>query len=456
MRIREIAEETSPHEPGIVPARPSGDDFTGGQASSQSARLGEHCPPNVAAPVRQLEHWPSLRRHPQADERQLRSTTVFPAASGQFDRRGELVSTFRWLDRYTGFCVSVVAESDAERVLAAFGGAPDAAVRGGPRDAQAFYAEESGFLPVVRIVERGGWSVAVELFSAEGVRSPVVRRLAGLGRVVSFSLGEGGYRIVPETAVPDPAPDDPGRAAVEFVESATGVVLDDVVLKSPGLVGRVLPVLPEPEVLPSPARSEVDARVVASVSGSAEPATLPVVTDHVGAFLAEAGVAEGVLAEAVSRYGNGQDVELDDDSAVGVALRELLAEACLITGSGPAAAGGSRHDVEELRQRVAAGWAVAALLRAGPSAAVGQMLHRRRGAGWRERLAGDLERVSAAGPDALAAETAAVEARRSRSTRVPANLFKTRPEGAGRRAQAAGEARPAPGRFVRRDDEDQL
>ncbi|MDX3188120.1 hypothetical protein PV458_06900 [Streptomyces sp. MN03-5084-2B] len=394
-----------------------------------------------------------------------------------------MVSTFRWLERYTSFCVSVVEESDAERVLAAFGGVPDGAVRGGPRDAQAFATEEFGFYPVLRVVERDGWSAVVELFSAEGLRRPVVQRLARLGRAMSFGLGEGGYRLsyTDGRAVSDPSPlhdgsdlgefahrvgvsgagwteEDPGRAAVEFVRRVTGVVLDDVVLKSPGLVGRALPVLPEVEVLPLPARSETDARIAAAVAGSEDAAVLPIVAEHVAAFLAEVGIAEGDVVEAVSQRGDGRRVELDDESALGVALRELLAEACLITGSGPAAAGGTRHDVEPLRQRVTAGWAAAGLLQAGPAAALGQMMHRRRGAGWRERLAADLERVSAAGSDALAEGSAEVEARRARSTRVPANLFKTRAEEAGGRAQAApaGKVRPAPGRFVRPADEGQL
>ncbi|WP_325151351.1 hypothetical protein [Amycolatopsis sp.] len=94
-----------------------------------------------------------------------------------------------------------------------------------------------------------------------------------------------------------------------------------------------------------------------------------------------------------------------------------------LVGSGEPA-----HRVGVLRQRVAAGWAVTGLLQAGPKAAIGQLLHRRRGAGRRERLAADPERVSPAGPGALAEGRAEVEARRARSTRVPANLFKTHPD----------------------------
>jgi hypothetical protein len=62
-------------------------------------------------------------------------------------------------------------------------------------------------------------------------------------------------------------------------------------------------------------------------------------------------------------------------------------------------------------------------------------------------------------PEAAVEATAAeVHARRARSTRVSPGLFKTRPDEAGDRAQAtpAGEVRPAPGRFVRPPDEDQL
>lgn len=202
-----------------------------------------------------------------------------------------MVSAFRWLERYTGFCVSVVEDPDAGKVLAAFGGTPSEAVRGGPREAQGCYAEEFGFRPVLRVVERGGWSVVVELFSAEALRAPVLQRLAELGRVVSFGLGEGGYRlgyadgagVVVPVALRDGAvvarragvsvdgwPDEgSAHAAVEFVAGVSGVVLDDAVVKSPGLVGRVLP---EVEVPALPARSEPAVRVDAEADDAAERA----------------------------------------------------------------------------------------------------------------------------------------------------------------------------------------
>ncbi|MGW3960460.1 hypothetical protein ACWED2_11620 [Amycolatopsis sp. NPDC005003] len=390
------------------------------------------------------------------------------------------MAAFRWLERYTSFCVSVVQSPDAEQVLAAFGGDPRSATRGGPREAQGFHAEEFGFRPVVRVVERDGWAVAVELFSAEGLRRPVLRRLSEVGRAVSFGLGEGGYRLAcaggGEVGNPVPVslqdgsalrelvervgvsvdgwpPDDLGQAGVRFVTALSGVVLDDVTLKSVGLVGRVLPVLPEVDVVPLPARSDIDARMAASVARAAGADLRPVVAGHVRDFLVEVEADADELLAAVSRYGDGDDVECGDESGVGLALRELLAEDRLIVGGAPGSAGASRHDVEAIRQRVAAGWATVALLRAGPQAAVGQLMHRRRGADWRARLAADLPE-----PPGTEAGAAEVQERRARSTPVAAGLFKTRPGESGGRAQAtpAGEVRPAPGRFIRPEDGDQL
>lgn len=352
-------------------------------------------------------------------------------------------SGFRWLARYSQYCVTVVGGADPARVLAGFGAVAEDAVLGGPREAASMTAERHGYRPVVRVVPAGGWVVAVEQFSLEGVRPEVLVRLSTLGRAVAVGVSgdgmrwlgyadDGGWVDRVETASAG-APGDPGwgrlvrmaeRASVpldewvaedlpassmRFLTAVCGIAIDDELIGTTGPIGLALPVLP-PVAPPS-------ARVAAILRSVPAGALADVAARHLRDFLVDAGVDDQELLAAVSA---GTAPEVSDESPVGVALRELVADALLATGAAADPNGPHLLPPERataLHQRADAGHAAHALLAGGPEAAITSMLQRRRSpAGWRDRLL-----------DELGVTGAADEGRRARS--IPVDPDRLRPPG---------------------------
>jgi Family of unknown function (DUF6461) len=347
----------------------------------------------------------------------------------------------RWMARYPQYCVAVVGGADPARVLAAFGAAPEDAVTGGPREATALVGERFGYRPVVRVVPVDGWVVAIESQSLEGVRPEVLRRLAAAGgravavgvsgdgmRWLGFADGDGWVdRIETASAA---VPGDPGwdrlvgmaerafvsldgwvaqdlpASSMRFVADVCGFVIDDDVVAADGRIGVALPVLP-PVAVPS-ARVESGFR---SVPGEVLE---EVAVRHVREFLLDAGGDDGLLAPGA---GSG----VSDESATGVVLRELMAEALLATGAAADPNGPrllSPEQATALRLRADAAYAAYALLAGGPAAAIAVMLQRRRfPAGWRERMLGEL---------GLAGDGAGAGAER-RARSVPVDTSRLRP-----------------------------
>jgi hypothetical protein len=326
----------------------------------------------------------------------------------------------RWLARQPLYCVTVVESGEPARVLAGFGAEPGDAVAGGPRKAMSMVAERFGYRPVVRVVPVDGWVVAIELYSLEGVRPEVLRRLgfravavgvSGDGmRWLGYTDGDGWVDRV-ETAGAA-VPGDSGwerlvgmaeRASVSlhgwaaenlptssmrFMADVCGFEIDDDLMAAEGFVGVALPVLP-PVATPS-------ARLAQTFRSVPDDALDEVATRHVGEFLRDAGADDGVLAE-----GAGSGVR--DESTTGVVLRELMAETLLATGAAADPNGPWLLPPERataLRLRADAAHAAHAFLAGGPEAAITAMLQRRRSAaGWRERMLGELG-VGSAGPGA--------------------------------------------------------
>jgi len=366
---------------------------------------------------------------------------------------------FRWMSRYTQYCVTVVGGADPDRVLAGFGAVPAEAVTGGPRVAAGMTAERFGFRPVVRAVPAEGWVVAVESHSHEGVRPEVLRRLSAGGRAVAVGMvgdgmrwlgyaengdwadrvetasagapGDSGWdRLVrmaerASVALDGWDPEDLPASSMRFVTAVCGFAVDDDVMRADGRIGVALPVLPA--VAPTSARIDAVLRPV--------PAGLlaDVAARHVRAFLLDAGVDDQALLSAVSAPERPPAVS--DESAVGVRLRELMAEALLATGAAADPTGRlSPERATALRRRADAARAVHALLAGGPAAAVTALLQRRQSpAGWREEMLGELG-VGDVG-----------RRERARSIRIDPNRLPS-PETGSRRSRAVPHpgARPGP------------
>jgi len=398
------------------------------------------------------------------------------------DEGSGVVSTFRWMDRYVSYCVSVVETSDATGILAGFGADPHLSVRGDFRDAIGLHSEASGYYPVVQVVDRGQWSVVIEHSSFEGLRPEVLRRLPNGARAVGVALrGDADRRIFytenGDIVGPFVAPtrnteawphlelvaaragvsleswsdDNVPRSSIEFVEQVCGFPITDEIMKASGLIGLALPRLPDPPETLMPVRSDTDAQLFAIVESAADDDLRPAVARQAHAMLVEAGVTEDDLLAAVTAYGAGGTVDASDESPVGTALRRLLAEERLIIGgtSRPA------DEIDSLRRRVSAGLVVNTLLKDGARAAVAEMAHRRLNTTWQRELVADLSSVKVTPAASAAADARLSEAsgRRARSTAVPASLFKTRDGNPGGRAQAVslGKVQPAPRR--RGDDQ---
>jgi hypothetical protein len=382
--------------------------------------------------------------------------------------------TFWWMRRLTNYCVTVVEQRDPARVLAAFGADPDTAVVGDAHDELGLYGHATGYRPVVRVAGHGQWCVAVENFSFEGVREPVLRRLSAAGRVVSVSLNHlpeftMGFAESGDVVGPFPVPtrqdpawlqleavagrtgvsladwsdDDKPRSAVDFAGTVCGFPLDDSVVSVPGILGVMLPLLPVSFVSTGPVRSELEARIVALTESGTSEQLAPAAAEQVRAMLIEAGVAAREILAAVAEPFGG----VVDDSAAGRALRQVIAEEYVVVGS-PMGPPIENLDVQAVRDRVSAGVTAAALLRSGPKAAVAEMLHRRLGTEWRAQLVAGWESVVAtpAAINAAAEQLAAHQASRARSRLVSTYVLPRLDEVGGQRARAVplGPRRPTP------------
>jgi hypothetical protein len=386
-----------------------------------------------------------------------------------------VVSTFRWMDRYVSYCVSVVETSDAAGILAGFGADPHVAVRGDFRDAIGFHSDAGGYHPVVQVVDRGQWSVVIEHSSFESLRPEVLRRLPGGSRTVGVALrgdadrrifyAENGDVVGPFAAPTRTSEDWPHlevvadragvsleswsdgnvpRSSIELVEQVCGFPITDEIMKAPGLIGLALPRLPDPSEVLMPVGSDADAQLFAIVESAADDDLRPAVSRQTHAMLVEAGVIEDDLLAAVTVYGAGGTIDASDESPVGTALRRLLAEERLIIGdiSRPA------DEIASLRRRVSVGLVANTLLRAGARAAVAEMVHRRPNNAWERELVAALSSVEVTASAAAVADARLSEVgeRRARSTAVPASLFKARDGNPGGRTQAVsvGKVQPEP------------
>ncbi|NRN65737.1 hypothetical protein GC106_29520 [Kibdelosporangium sp. 4NS15] len=376
------------------------------------------------------------------------------------------------MSRLNNYCVTVVEQPDPVRVLAAFGADLDTAVRGDARDELGLYSLATGYRPVVRVVEHGQWCVAVESFSFEGMREPVLRRLSAASRVVSVSLDhipeyKMGFAELGDVIGPFQVPrrSDAGwhqldavadrvgvslenwsderrmRSAVEFAGDICGFPIDDGVVASPGTLGVILPLLPVSFAESGSVRSDIDAQIVAlAESGSCEELA-PAVSEQVRAMLADVGISSSELLDALAEPSG----VVEDDSPVGQALRRVVAEQWLISGP-PVGSRGRNVDVRSVDARVSAGLTAAALLRSGPRAAVAKMLDCRPGSEWRSQLIAGWEGVVATPKaiEAAAARLATHMSRRARSISVPGDRLPGREQAAERtRAVPYAGHRPA-------------
>ncbi|MPZ86317.1 MAG: hypothetical protein GEV28_40490 [Actinophytocola sp.] len=146
--------------------------------------------------------------------------------------------------------------------------------------------------------------------------------------------------------------------------------------------------------------------------------------------------------ELLAAVSAGTAPEVSDESPVGVALRELVADALLATGAAADPNGPHLLPPERataVRRRADAGHAAHALLAGGPGAAITSMLQRRRSpAGWRDQLLGELG--------------VAGERRRARS--IPVDPNRLRPPGVvARRSRAVRHPGAQPGPRGPRPDE---
>ncbi len=377
--------------------------------------------------------------------------------------------TFSWMSRFTNYCVTVVEHTDPGRVLAAFGAEPETAVSGGAREELDLYTAATGYRPVVRVVERGRWCVAIEGFSFEGKREPVLRRLSATGRVLWISLdhlpeytmgfadrgagigrfrvperGDSGWRELEAVAdrfgvsLENWSDHDRIRHAVQFIGEICGFPIDDSVMGSPGASGVILPLLPEAFAESGPVFSEIGAQIVALAESGAGDELAPAVAEQVRRMSLDAGIDSDELLAALAQPVGG----VEDDSPAGRALRRVIAEQWRLVGS-PMGSRDETVNPQQVNERVSAGVTAAALLKSGPKAAVAEMLHRRPGADWRTQLVADWEGV-ALSPEATetaAARLAAHKERQARRIPLPTGWIRDRSE-ARARAVPRGELRP--------------
>ncbi|GAB3430585.1 DUF6461 domain-containing protein [Actinophytocola sediminis] len=354
-------------------------------------------------------------------------------------------SGFRWRTRYPQYCVTVVEDKSAAEVLAGFGAVAEDAVRGGPREAAALTTARYGYRPVIRAVAVGHWVVVVEERSLEGVRPEVLCRLSATGRAVSvgtsgdgmrwLGYGENGTAGRVETAsagadgdrewdtlraladqagvsLADWAVADLPASSLRFVAAVCGFAIDDEIVGAPGLLGVALPVLPRLTHAPG-------APWAAALRSVPDTELAAVATRHTRDLLAEAGMAE--LAEVPTAPAP------TDESATGVALRELIARELVAIGTATDPNGPPllMADRIALHRQAATGRVAHALLAGGPRSAIQTMLEQSRFIGLSQRHL--FAELGIADQD----EEASHQARRARSIPVDQTRTTLEPESRG-------------------------
>ncbi|WET81074.1 hypothetical protein P3102_07550 [Amycolatopsis sp. QT-25] len=285
--------------------------------------------------------------------------------------------------------------------------------------------------------------MAVELFSSEGLREPVLQRTAEDSRVLCVGVNYNAERRLAYAdragpIGPFPAPlrtmpewdllervaarlgrsidewsdENVPASSIEFLGRACGRPVDDEVMTKSGLVSVMLPLLPATFSVDVPVRSQLDVRVAALTESGSDEQLRPAVARQVQEMLREALVDSDAVRSAVAASGD-HAAEVTDESAAGRDLRAVLAEQYLLAGSAPArhtskSAQGTQPNPEQVQRRVSASVVAAALLRGGPQAALAEMLHRRAGTAWRDDLIEDLA-VVVTTPAAVAKATMLLE-----------------------------------------------
>ena len=350
-------------------------------------------------------------------------------------RLGELVAVsaeFGWVNDLDGVCLTFARGVDEEAMLRGFGGDPARAVRCGAASDSSIQAI-GGYRPLVRVGRRGAYGFAIELSSAEGIRHRVLRRLSAHGDAVSVHHNPAGLSwfayardgvVLTEFEPLHPAyrrgsepdrllsamrsvgldPDQPHNdvtrateAALNLAAAVTGVALDLADVEATLLGDAVLPLLDDPPLVAVETLLRRDPVVYATVHSAPADLLGQVVLQFTRRIAAESGLdADPTIREALAHKETRPVREVEDDTPLGVSIRELRAQAHM-SAVGGASSPDDRHGVEQRHaqlRRYQAAAVVQATLTRPPLVALGEVLGKGRlGASWRDELLSALAEV---------------------------------------------------------------
>ncbi len=363
-----------------------------------------------------------------------------------------------WVGEFTGFCLSFVHGVGEAELLRRFGAQPRTAVprtRQEALDVQDMWTE--GFLPVVRVGRAGDWAFAVEEGHWEATRPEVLRRLStGTHAVVlhhsgftSFALATDGRTVTTyDTRHPDERagsepdlllaelraarlvpldhqryPDEDVYALLDVLRTRLGIAFDGTALSGPLPGAQFLPALAGPPAgqVMSVHAEPVIATLVAHAPEDRLRAALVTQARRLAAETGLGGYPE--VVDALDRAATGRSWTVDDDSALGIRLRTVAAEAHAALESRRDERARDLMTEPERRawqRRATAAQAIVGVLGRPPREAAPFLLRSRVDPRWREELAVDLGDVVV--PEGAAEALAAAEATRAAAPRRAAPL----------------------------------